>query len=387
MLSLIIGMGEVGSALYEILSEKYKVKRLDIKKGSNDNFPLLKIEILHICIPYSDNFVSIVNDYIDEIMSKYTVIHSSVPVGTCIQLKGTIFHSPVRGTHPDMKKGLLTYLKYISYDNFSQEDIRVVCDYFEDAGIKMRFIHNTKTTELMKLLELCRYGVYIAFAKEQEAICRKFGIDYNQAYCEFERTSNEGLIAEGRPEMCQPVLYPFEKFVGGHCTTEDMELMLSQMETPLLKEAYKIDRGTVIWPNCNIYPGAKIGKGCSVGQFTEIDDGVIIGNNVRIGAYCFIPEGVVIEDDCFIAPRVSFSNDKHPPSNKEQWAKTLVKKGAVIGIGSVILPGVIIGENAVIGAGSIVTKNVPDNEVWYGQGAYPHGKKEEVYADNGNSKS
>jgi acetyltransferase-like isoleucine patch superfamily enzyme len=384
--SLVIGMGEIGSALKEVLASKYPVKSYDINKDNQDNFPLLCNDILHICIPYSDDFVYIVQDYIDKVQPEYTIIHSSVPVGTCAKLKGKIFHSPVRATHPHIKSGLLNFVKYISYDGLDQADIEAVCNYFEEVAIRTKFIHDTKTTELMKLLELCRYGVYLAFAKEQERICEHFGIDYNRAYTEFEETSNNGLILEGRMNMCQPVLYPFKDFVGGHCTTENMELMLSQIETPLLKEALKIDRGTTIWPNCNIYPGAKIGKGCSIGQFTEIDGGVVIGNNVRVGAFCFIPSGVTIEDNCFIAPRVAFSNDKHPPSDKKQWAKTLVKKGAVIGIGSVILPGITIGENAVVGAGSVVTKDIPDNEVWYGQGAYKHNLKEEVYEDSGHKR-
>jgi acetyltransferase-like isoleucine patch superfamily enzyme len=159
-----------------------------------------------------------------------------------------------------------------------------------------------------------------------------------------------------------------------------MEILLRQFEAPLLKMAHKIDRNTVIWPNCNIYPTAKIGKGCSIGQFCEIGNNVVIKDSVRIGAYSFIPEGVTIEENVFIAPRVSFSNDKHPPSDKLAWGKILVKKGAAIGMGAIILPGVTIGENAVVGAGSVVTKNIPDGEVWYGAAATPHGQKEEVYA-------
>ena len=106
---------------------------------------------------------------------------------------------------------------------------------------------------------------------------------------------------------------------------------------------------------------------------------MLIGNSVRVGAYCFIPSGVTIEDNCFIAPKVTFSNDKHPPSNKEEWGEILVKEGAMIGMGSIILPGVTIGKGAIVGAGSLVSKDIPDGEVWYGQAAYKHGVKEEAY--------
>mgnify|MGYP001617910096 CR=1 FL=1 len=72
----------------------------------------------------------------------------------------------------------------------------------------------------------------------------------------------------------------------------------------------------------------------------------------------FLCAGVTIEDDCFIGPGVTFTNDKRPPGRKEDWGKTLVKRGASIGARAVILPGVTIGEGAMIGAGSVVTRDV-----------------------------
>jgi acetyltransferase-like isoleucine patch superfamily enzyme len=376
MKTLIVGMGEVGSALYSILKDKYQVDTYDTK--TNDPIES-HYEITHICIPYCDNFHSICEEYAGK--SGYTVVHSSVPVGTCEKIiNGMVFHSPVRGTHPDMKDGLLAYIKYVGYEPSTALVIRIVLDYFEFAGIKAAAVVRTRTTELMKLLELCRYGTYIAFAKEQEDICKAFDVDYQVAVSKYEESRNDGLKELGRDELCQPVLYPFKDFVGGHCTVEDMELLLKQVtEVPLLEAAYRIDRATKIWPDSNIYETAKIGKGCSIGRYCEIGHNVVIGNNVRVGAFTFMPEGVIIEDGVFIAPRVSFSNDKHPPSNKSAWGKILVKKNAVIGMGAIILPGVTIGENAVVGAGAVVTKDIPDNEVWYGTAAYPHGHKCNIF--------
>ena len=123
--------------------------------------------------------------------------------------------------------------------------------------------------------------------------------------------------------------------------------------------------GIRIWQYTNIYNSALIGRNCSIGCFCEIGKDVVIGDNVRIGAYTFIPEGVTIEDDVFIAPKVCFVNDKFPPSHGKSWEKTLIKKGAVIGANSTILP-IVIGERALIGAGSVVTKDIPPDEVWCG---------------------
>ncbi len=111
-------------------------------------------------------------------------------------------------------------------------------------------------------------------------------------------------------------------------------------------------------PN-NIYPSAKFGKDVNVGAFVEIGHNVKIGDRVRVGAFSFICEGVTIEDDVFIGPRVTFSNDMYPPSPKKDWRPTLVKKGARLGAGVMVVPGITIGENALIGMGSVVTHDVP----------------------------
>jgi len=373
--SSIIGLGEVGAGLFAILKNHYDIQWFE--KNSDPNY---RTEIMHVCIPWSDEFIPTVRRYVSTQNPNVVVIHSSVPVGTCEQLKA--FHSPIRGQHPDMTGGILNYTKYIGSDSLDTVLNEQVCAYFDKVGIKTKLIRGTKVTELAKLLELCRYGTYIAFAKEQENICKHFGVDYDVAVKEYEGTRSDGLLRLNRLDLVQPLLYPFKNYVGGHCTVEDMEILLEQIETPILRKAYEIGRNTKVWGNCNIYKTAKIGKGCSIGNGTEIGHNVKIGNNVRIGAMCFIPEGVTIEDDCFIAPSVCFSNDPYPPSkSKEKWGKILVKKGAVIGMRSVVLPNVTIGENSVVGAGSVVTKDIPSGEVWYGNiAAFPRGKRENVYS-------
>ena len=101
-----------------------------------------------------------------------------------------------------------------------------------------------------------------------------------------------------------------------------------------------------------------IGNDCVIHSHVWIGDEVVIGDRVKVQAFSFIPTGVIIEDDVFIGPRVTFLNDKHPPSGRDNWDKTHVLKGASIGGGATILPGVIIGTNAMVGAGAVVTKNV-----------------------------
>jgi len=127
-------------------------------------------------------------------------------------------------------------------------------------------------------------------------------------------------------------------------------------------------KNTRIYDHVNLFK-CKIGKNCKIDAFVYIEEGVIIGNRVKIRPFTFIPSGVTIEDDVFIGPNVTFTNDLYPKINSK-WTmlKTVIKKGASIGAGSVILP-VTIGRHVLIGAGSTVTRNIPDNSLAIGNPA------------------
>ncbi|MBI3999922.1 MAG: N-acetyltransferase [Candidatus Omnitrophica bacterium] len=140
----------------------------------------------------------------------------------------------------------------------------------------------------------------------------------------------------------------------------------------------KLGKNVKICRFVNLY-GCEIGDDTRIGSFVEIQKGAKIGKCCKISTHAFICEGVTIEDHVFIGHHVVFINDKYPRattrSGKLQTQKdwvlepTLVRKGASIGSGAVILCGVTIGENAVVGAGSVVTKEVPRNSVVVGNPA------------------
>ena len=131
-----------------------------------------------------------------------------------------------------------------------------------------------------------------------------------------------------------------------------------------------------VWqPDKTVILDAEIGEDTVIHAFVWIGNNVKIGKRCKIQAFCFIPDGVTLEDDVFLGPSVVFTNDKRPPSGN--WSKTLIKKGASIGANSTIICGVTIGENAMIGAGSVVTKDVPANEVWFGNPCKFYEKRKE----------
>jgi len=132
-----------------------------------------------------------------------------------------------------------------------------------------------------------------------------------------------------------------------------------------------IGNGTRIWQYVIILQEARIGIGCNINAHCLIENDVVIGNYVTVKSGCYLWDGLQVGDGVFIGPNVTFTNDKYPRSKQypEQFAKTILKNGASIGGGAVILPGVTIGEKALVGAGSVVTRSVPDNAIVMGNPA------------------
>ncbi|MCX6244755.1 MAG: acyltransferase [Bacteroidetes bacterium] len=133
-------------------------------------------------------------------------------------------------------------------------------------------------------------------------------------------------------------------------------------ETAIIDEGCSIGKGTKIWHFSHIMSRCTIGENCNIGQNVVVSPEVVLGRNVKVQNNVSIYTGVVCEDDVFLGPSMVFTNIINPRSHiirKEQYARTLVKKGASIGANATIVCGNEIGEYAFIGAGAVVTKNVP----------------------------
>lgn len=133
-------------------------------------------------------------------------------------------------------------------------------------------------------------------------------------------------------------------------------------ESAVIDPGCEIGEGTKIWHFSHIMPNAQLGKNCNIGQNVVIAPEVILGNNVKVQNNVSIYTGVICEDDVFLGPSMVFTNVINPRSHvirRDQYAKTLVCKGASIGANATIVCGNEIGAFALIGAGSVVTKPVP----------------------------
>jgi UDP-2-acetamido-3-amino-2,3-dideoxy-glucuronate N-acetyltransferase len=133
-------------------------------------------------------------------------------------------------------------------------------------------------------------------------------------------------------------------------------------ETAVVDAGCTIGEGTKIWHFSHIMPNCVIGERCNIGQNVVVSPEVILGNNVKIQNNVSIYTGVICEDDVFLGPSMVFTNVMNPRSavnRRDQYSKTVVRKGASIGANATIVCGNDIGEYAFIGAGSVVTKEVP----------------------------
>lgn len=216
--SLVIGFGEVGKALHNILVKaNYGPGVLDLNAGVGE--PLLDhYDIIHICFPYSKDFIHQVRLYQQKYAPKITVIHSTVPVGTSRDL-GAV-HSPIRGLHPNLEEGIRTFKKLLGGKQAS-----LVADYFRRAGLTVKLFDRSETTEAAKLFETEYYRHVINFCKSVKKYCDKHGLSFHEVYTIPNQTYNEGYTTLGHPEFVRPVLQPIMTDIGGHCVIPNSEMI------------------------------------------------------------------------------------------------------------------------------------------------------------------
>jgi acetyltransferase-like isoleucine patch superfamily enzyme len=134
-----------------------------------------------------------------------------------------------------------------------------------------------------------------------------------------------------------------------------------------------IGQGTRIWQWSVVLAGARIGRDCNLNAHTLVEGGAVLGDRVTLKCGVFVWNGIILEDDVFCGPNATFTNDLRPRSRirPNGYPVTIVRRGASIGAGAIILPGLIIGEGALIGAGAVITHDVPSGETWVGNPGRP----------------
>jgi acetyltransferase-like isoleucine patch superfamily enzyme len=141
-----------------------------------------------------------------------------------------------------------------------------------------------------------------------------------------------------------------------------------------------IGTGTRIWQFSIVLAQARIGSDCNINCYVFVENDVVIGDRVTLKSGVQIWDGIRIEDDVFVGPNVTFTNDLLPRSRRkpEAFLNTILRKGCSIGANSTLIGGITVGEYALVGAGSVVTHDVPARELWYGNPAVRRGRVDET---------
>ncbi len=234
----ILGNGQIGSSVSKFYgsvdSPQVKIKDLNRDDG------LEGVEILHVCISYNDKFVEIVKKEIKKIKPKLTIIHSTIAPGTTKALiQGLpkelkmIVHSPVRGVHPYLFEGMKIFVKYIGADD--KEAGEMAKKHLEGLGMKTKLFYPAVTTEIGKILDTTYYGVIIAWHKEMKKICDKFGVDFENAVTDFNKTYNDGYALFGKKNVIRPVLFVDDKPIGGHCVVPNAEILKKYFDSKAIE--------------------------------------------------------------------------------------------------------------------------------------------------------
>jgi len=235
---LVVGLGEVGRPLFELLkkSEKFKVYCWDIDNRIMQDFQQDSLpeetDVLHICYPCSDqeDFVKTTLDYVKRFRPKLTIINSTVPPRTTQKvhiLSGRrLVHSPVRGMHRNgesMKKYLLFLTKYIGGVN--EESASLARKHFESLEFKTKVLKGSIEAELAKLFETTYRAWMIACFQEMHRISRHFGADFDDVVDFLEDVH--------RIRFDRPIMFP--GVIGGHCLILNTELLLESYDSPFLR--------------------------------------------------------------------------------------------------------------------------------------------------------
>jgi len=224
---LVIGLGEIGAPLLEIVKGVYDAEGLDIEpKEIHGAF-----DVLHICFPYSENFVETTTNYINKFHPKLTIIESTVLPFTTNKIyektKTAICHSPVRGRKADgFKWGYFTYTKFIG--PAKPEFGKMAEEYYQSLGFKTYLCNSPLEPEFMKVLNTTYYGLMIAWFQEIHRICKKFNLK-EEEIIEFFRTNT----VDSGGKHPRPVLYP--GVIRGHCVVPNAKLLNELYPSPFGK--------------------------------------------------------------------------------------------------------------------------------------------------------
>ena len=233
LIDLLIGYGEVGQAIEEVFGERRTVVIVDPPKGLNPEVGE-SVEWMHVTIPYTNSFTTIVSDYIIKYKPKSTIIHSTVKVGTteliekeCDHLTN-LYYSPVRGRHPSLARYLRDFPKWYASWIPGELDQRIEA-YYAQAGVQSRKAPNFETLEWMKLLETTTYGIGLVMWQEIERQANELPGNRQENLSALRNWLYEKKKVYDGDLGYVPIYNLTPGPIGGHCILPNLELLRDMM--------------------------------------------------------------------------------------------------------------------------------------------------------------
>ena len=229
---IVIGLGEVGSAIHELVKQFHKTEALDIELKEIVG----PFDVMHICFPYTDRFIENVLNYAKRFQPKLLIIETTTRPGTtdkiAKELPSTLIcHSPVRGRHEEtILLGLKTYTKYVG--PCSSEAAEFAKKYYTNMGLNVHIAKSPVETEFAKLMNLAYYGTCIGTFQEFERLIEKHALKREDIMNFIGSTQTESQGKVPRP------LY-YGGYIGGHCVTPALRMLQEFCEFQIFSEVFK----------------------------------------------------------------------------------------------------------------------------------------------------
>lgn len=219
---IVVGLGEVGKPLLEIIKSKHETFGVDINLPAS----VSQCDVMHICFPFQNkNFVGQVVEYVRQYSPGLTIINSTVAPGTtrsiAIESETAVVNSPVRGKHARMQEEMLHYTKFVGALD-AQSGQRAV-EHFNSVGMKTKLLASPEATEIAKLTETTYFGLLIAWAQEVERYCANVGANYEEVVSFYDEI-----------KFFPSVKY-FPGVIGGHCVMPNIAILRQQFPSGLLE--------------------------------------------------------------------------------------------------------------------------------------------------------
>jgi len=242
----VIGLGEVGGPLMELIKPHHEAYGIDIKPVGD----LPQCDVMHICFPYvePDKFIKESLRYIATHKPRVTIINSTVGPGTTRKIATEsncpVVYSPVRGKHKKMKEDMLHYVKFVGAIDPAAGEI--ACQHFQSIGMKTKLLTSPEAAELAKVTETTYFGLMIAWAQEIERYCKKFGANYEEVAAFYEEIA-----------FFPPVKY-FPGVIGGHCVMPNIRILKKTFDSGILDAIEKSNelkvnnQGSEGWQNWKV---------------------------------------------------------------------------------------------------------------------------------------